>query len=410
MNFTEFKSAVFSVIQENDPHRESKELQLRNWCYSFFQLLIDYGPPPLPFVLDVLSEEDCWETTDSIHGIDLNGRKVAKKFIQPQSWTGKTSTLNTFERLQIASWCCLVEDITLLFDHFKQQYEIKDYDAAGLKKLIKELKKSCWLDPLTTYWLHIVGGRASELPLKGKHLYEYGLYLELNGRPNGGHFIGYVEGVEFFWNKIKLLPEHELNVHQKRDIFMKATVRAASGECANNPKIFEFCFSQLRPVYYPDFLRRVYTVEKERRIEMFLLLRYTCRFDHFQKMFDSLGPNFFNQVNYYNWLKDLLEIQYLENYANEVVNLFTHIWRKEGFDKHRAFVLRNEMEDSGQQGDLLSLLVKRNYMEPVWAILDAATPDQLKEFMGSKNAEYIYNVLQNRRDHGSLIRIFVPSW
>lgn len=407
MNFSEFKSAVFSIIQENDPYRESKELQLRNWCYSFFELLTNPGPPPLPFVLDVLSEEDCWENTDSIHRIELNRRKVAKKMIQVQSWTGKANTLPISERFRIASWCCLGADVVALFDHYKRQHGIKNYGAVGLKWFAKKLNREIWSDPLTTWWLHILGGCYEELPLEDMHLYEYGLYLQLKGRPNTGHYTGYVEGVEFLWNKIESLPEHELNAHQKREIFMKTAVRAASGECANNPEIFEFCFSQISPDHYPEFIGRTYA--EKGRMCIFRLLRYMRRFDYLQKLFDCLGPNLITEDNYRHWLKDLIQIQHSEIYANEAENLFIHIWKKEGFGEHRAFVLRNEMEDSGQQGVLLKLLITRNYMKAVWTIQGEASGNQFEQFLNSKHTEYIYDVLLNRSDQRSIVNFFVPD-
>ncbi|NEV49279.1 hypothetical protein EUZ93_02030 [Wolbachia pipientis] len=70
---------------------------------------------------------------------------------------------------------------------------------------------------------------------------------------------------------------------------------------------------------------------------------------------------------------------------------------KKGFDSHRALLLNKEMRSSSVfQGRLLVPLIDRGCMAPVWAILDKANSDQIKEFMDSRQAEYIRSVLEKR--------------
>lgn len=80
-----------------------------------------------------------------------------------------------------------------------------------------------------------------------------------------------------------------------------------------------------------------------------------------------------------------------------------HMWIKEGFDSHRALVIREELEDKSALfcTNLLTPLVEKGYMEPIWAILDKANPDQIKEFMDSRQAGCIRSVLE-KRDTDSL--------
>jgi hypothetical protein len=88
MDLDDLTKVAFSIIKDNDPYKESKQLQLKNWCGAFLEIFDGWGKTKLPFFLDVLSNEECWEKTDTIHGIKLNRRIVAKKMIEPQSWKG----------------------------------------------------------------------------------------------------------------------------------------------------------------------------------------------------------------------------------------------------------------------------------------------------------------------------------
>ena len=80
-----------------------------------------------------------------------------------------------------------------------------------------------------------------------------------------------------------------------------------------------------------------------------------------------------------------------------------HMWMKEGFDSHRALVIREELEDKSPLfcTVLLTPLVEKGCMGPVWALLNKANSDQVKEFMCSKQAGYIRSILE-KRDADSL--------
>lgn len=38
MDYDELRTAVFSTVKDDDPYKESKQLQLENWCGAFFFL------------------------------------------------------------------------------------------------------------------------------------------------------------------------------------------------------------------------------------------------------------------------------------------------------------------------------------------------------------------------------------
>ncbi|MFP3031491.1 MAG: hypothetical protein ACEY3M_10265, partial [Wolbachia sp.] len=152
MDCDELRKAVFSIVKDDDPYKESKQLQLENWCGAFLPLFGTWGETKLPFFLDVLSNEECWEKTDTIHCIKLNRRVVAKKMIESKSSKGISNPLDDFDRYQVACWCCLEEDIISLFEHFKQEDKIKDGDSDAIKKLVKSVSGNWCTDAMMQFW------------------------------------------------------------------------------------------------------------------------------------------------------------------------------------------------------------------------------------------------------------------
>ncbi|WP_353288910.1 hypothetical protein [Wolbachia endosymbiont (group A) of Pogonocherus hispidulus] len=396
MDYDELKEAVFSIIKDDDPYKVSKQLQVKNWYSAFSGLFGACGRTKLPFFLGVLSDEECWEKTDTIHGIKLNRRVVAKKMVKPQNWRGESNPLDDFYRYQVACWCCLEEEVVALFERFKQERKVKDGDTAALKKLVRLMSGSFGTDHIMEYWSHVVSGYASELKLEGRHLYVYGLNL---ARPMYGLR---VEAVEFFWDRIKSLPEGELSAQQKDEIFVKTAVYASASRCRGHPEVFEFCFSQIDPDKYPELLKRDFA--QNGHYGSLSVLRDAFCFDQFQRLFDCLNPRDISEDFYCALLGSVKVEDYLGHYVDAGVRLFMHMWMKERFDSHRALMLKEEMEVNPYfvSQRLLNSLVRKNCMEPVWAILDKASPDQIKEFMGSRQADYIRSVLKERGDENSL--------
>lgn len=393
MDCDELRKAVFSIIKDNDPYKESRQLQLKNWCGAFLPLFDSWGETKLPFFLDVLSNEECWEKADTIHGIKLNRRVVAKKMIEPQSWKGASNPLEDFYLYQIACWCCLEEDIISLFEHFKQKHQVKDGDPDALKKLAKRISGSWCTDAMMQFWSHFISGYISELDLKGQHPYVFGLHcaaISSNRR--------HVEAVEFFWDKIKSLPESELSAQEKDEVFMRIAVHAAGD--SGYPDVFEFCFSQINPDRYSEILKR--DLEKNGHYGSLNRMIDMLSFDKFQKLFDYLELGNISENRYHTCLYSIEIQNYSGHYVDAAKKLFMHIWTKEGFDSHRALVINEEVMDSSfSHTNLLVRWVKKVTMEPVWVVLDKLDSNQIKEFMTYKQADYMRSILE-QEDHVSL--------
>lgn len=119
-------------------------------------------------------------------------------------------------------------------------------------------------------------------------------------------------------------------------------------------------------------------------------------FDKYQKLFDCLKPSDISE-DYYNARLDSIEIQgYSGHYVDAAKKLFMHIWTKEGFDSHRAFVIDEEVMVSSSyiHKKLLVRWVEKGCMEPVWAVLDKLDSNQIKEYMTYKQAGYIRSILE----------------
>ncbi|WP_353286048.1 hypothetical protein [Wolbachia endosymbiont (group A) of Philanthus triangulum] len=379
---SDIPKVLFSCIKEDDPYRASKLFQIERWCYANWDLHKRGGKKRHNFLSQVLSNEDCWKKVDNLHKVKLDRQVIGKKLIMPGSPFSNSS-------YEIACRCCLEEDIIALFEERK-----KRLSAQGKSSLLEygHLVKSLTSDLLTGFWSHFVSGYISKLNLDGRHPYEYGLKCAID--------LKQAEAVEFFWNKIKSLPEDEMGSQKKDEIFMKTAVYAAGSRCNSYPEIFEFCFSQISPDKYPELLKR--DLAENGYYGSLNTLQGALRFDKFQELFDCLKPNDVPEDDYNIWL-DMEIKKHSEPYVIESVKLFMHMWMKEGFDSHRALVIREELEDKSPLfcTVLLTPLVEKGCMEPVWALLNKANSDQIKEFMCSKQAGYIRSILE-KRDADSL--------
>ncbi|WP_214303320.1 hypothetical protein [Wolbachia endosymbiont of Erebia cassioides] len=375
---SDIPKVLFSSIKEDDPYRASKLFQIERWCYANWDLHKRGGKKRHNFLSQVLSNEDCWKKVDNLHKVKLDRQVIGKKLIMPGSPFSNPS-------YEIACRCCLEEDIIALFEERK-----KRLSAQGKSSLLEygHLVKSLTSDLLTGFWSHFVSGYISKLNLDGRHPYEYGLKCAID--------LKQAEAVEFFWNKIKSLPEDEMGSQKKDEIFMKTAVYAAGSRCNSYPEIFEFCFSQITPDKYPELLKR--DLAENGYYGSLNTLQGALRFDQFQRLFDCLKPSDVSGDYYCVWLKYIRKIEsYSKSCVDEGIRLFMHMWTKEGFDSHRALLLNEEMRSSPVfQGRLLVPLINRGCVEPVWAVLSKANSDQIKEFMDSRQAEHIRSVLEKR--------------
>ncbi|WP_353286403.1 hypothetical protein [Wolbachia endosymbiont (group A) of Crataerina pallida] len=385
---SDIPKVLFSSIKEDDPYRASKLFQIERWCYANWLLHQRSGKKGRNFLAQVLSSEDCWKKVDNLHGVKLDRQVVGKKLIAPDSG-------NLFDKYAIACRYCLEEDIIALFEERK-----KSLSAQGKSSLLEyeHLVRCCGSGLLAQFWSHFISGYISELNLDGCHPYEYGLKCAMSFKQE--------QAVEFFWNKIKSLPESEMSAEKKDEIFMKTAVYSAGSRCNSYPEIFEFCFSQITPDKYLELLKR--DLAENGYYGSLNTLQGALRFDQFQALFDCLKPSDVSGDYYCVWLKYIRKIEsYSKSCVDEGIRLFMHMWTKEGFDSHRALLLNEEMRSSPVfQGRLLVPLINRGCVEPVWAVLNKANSDQIKEFMDSRQAEYIRSVLE-KRDTDSLNKFLV---
>ncbi|WP_341817119.1 hypothetical protein [Wolbachia endosymbiont (group A) of Agelastica alni] len=389
MDLDDLTKAAFSIIKDDDPYKESKQLQIRNWGRGYLETI---NTGNLSFFLDILSDEECWEKTDTIHGIKLNRRVVAKKMIESKSSKGISNPLDDFDRYQVACWCCLEEDIIALFEHFKQEDKIKDGDSDALKKLVKSVSGSWCTDAMMQFWSHFISGYISELDLKDQHPYVFGLHrAAISSRRRR------VEAVEFFWDKVRSLPESELSAQEKDEVFMRIAVHAAHDN--GYPDVFEFCLSQIGPDKYPGLLKR--DLEKNGYYGSLGRMLEMSNFDQFQRLFDCLKPSDVVVGRYYcTWLRNIKIGSCSGQYLNAGVKVVMHMLMKDAFDSHRTSALNGEMmNNSTFQGSLLVPLVEKGCIESVWAMLDKANSSQIKEFMSSRKANYILSLLEQRDDN-----------
>ncbi|MFP3015793.1 MAG: hypothetical protein ACEY3B_05875 [Wolbachia sp.] len=376
---------LLSCIDENDPHRESKTFQVERWCYANWDLCQKSGKKEHEFLAKVLSSEDCWEKENGLHGVKLNRAKVGKKLIEEDSPFANA-------RYKIACWYCLEDDIRELFKNrekrlLDQEKEEKREDLTEYHHLVKCLAS----DPLTEFWSHDVGGYISSLNWGNcRHKYEYGLTCAMAA--------GQAGAVEFFWGKINSLPKNELSA-QEKDRILKGAICTTIDRYSSYPEIFEFFFKQ-----DANKCLQLYKETPGRCFRALITLKRGFSFDTLKELFDCLRESDILPHHYYTLLRSIEIGSYSKYYAEEGIKLFIHMWTKEGFDSHRTFTLKKELVYSSSKGSILKPLVDSDYMEPVWKVLGKASSDQIKEFMGSRQADYIRSVLKERGNNESLVK------
>ncbi|WP_353285270.1 hypothetical protein [Wolbachia endosymbiont (group A) of Beris morrisii] len=379
MDRRDISEVLFSSIKEDDPYRASKLLQIERWCYAHWMIHEGYGEIRNNFLARVLSSKDCWEEVNNLHGVKLNRQVVGRKLIAPSS----DSNPNPFGtvRYQIACECCLEDEIRAIFEERKEKLSAK---GGGSLLEYRRLVKCYGEGPLAQFWSHFISGYLDKLDLRDRHPYEYGLDCAVDWQR--------VEAVEFFWNKIKSLPEDEISAQKKDEILMKNAAYTARPSFRIYPDIFEFFLSQVSPNRYPELLRR--DLEKNDHYGSLNKMKDMPNFGKFQELFDCLKSSEISEDDYSLWLKFMIK-DCPEHYLGAGVEVFMHMWKKEGFDNHRTFTLDEEMmEDSSFQGKFSVHLVEKGFMEPVWAMLDKASSRQIKEFMSSEKANDIRSILE----------------
>ncbi|WP_353271360.1 hypothetical protein [Wolbachia endosymbiont (group A) of Alloplasta piceator] len=378
MDRRDISEVLFSSIKEDDPYRASKLLQIERWCYTHSKIIERSGQKGHSLIAQVLSDKESWEEVGGLHGVKLNRREVGKRLtILPDS----DNAFGRASRYKIACECCLEDEIRAIFEERKEELS-----AQGNDSLLEyhHLVRCCGEGPIAQFWSHLISGYLDKLDLKGRHPYEYGLDCAVDWKR--------VEAVEFFWNKIKSLPEDEISVQKKDEILMKNAACTAGPSFRIYPDIFEFFLSQVSPNRYPELLRR--DLEKNRHYGSLNKMKDMPNFGKFQELFDCLESSEISEDDYSLWLKFMIK-DCPEHYLGAGVEVFMHMWKKEGFDNHRTFTLDEEMmEDSSFQGKFSVHLVEKGFTEPVWAMLDKASSRQIKEFMSSEKANDIRSILE----------------
>ncbi|QDH18678.1 hypothetical protein wCauA_03490 [Wolbachia endosymbiont of Carposina sasakii] len=387
MDRGDIPEVLFSSIKEDDPYKASKLLQIERWCYAHWGLITKIGKKWYNFLAQVLSDKQSWKEVSGLHGVKLNRQMVGKKLIAPPD---SDNPFIREKRYQIACECCLEDEIRAIFEERKEELS-----AQGNDSLLEysHLVRCCGEGPLAQFWSHFISGYLDKLDLRGRHPYEYGLYCAIDRRK--------VEAVEFFWNKIKSLPAGELSAQKKDEILMKNAAYTAGPNFRVYPDIFEFFLNQINPDRYRELLKR--DLEKNGYYGSLNVMIDILNFGKFQELFDCLEPSDVKEDDYRLWVKSMTR-DCPECYLDEGVNVFTHMWKKRGFDDHCVLILEKEMmNDSFFQGRFLVPLIEKGYMEPVWAMLDKANSRQIKEFMDSKK-DHIRSILLGKEDSNSLNR------
>lgn len=387
MDREDIPEVLFSSIKEDDPYRASKLLQIERWCCTHSKIIERSGQKGRNLLAQVLSDKESWEEVGGLHGVKLNRRKVGRKFAVPDS----DNSFSRASRYKISCECCLEGEIRAIFEERKEELS-----AQGNESLLEyhHLVRCCGEGPIAQFWSHFISGYLDKLDLRGRHPYEYGLDCAVGWRR--------VEAVEFFWSKIKSLPENEMSAQKKDEILMKNAVYSAGPNFRIYPDIFEFFFDQINTDRYLELLKR--DLEKNGHYGSLNRIKDVLSFDKFQELFDCLKPSDISEDCYHTRLCSIEIQNYSGHYVDAAENLFIHMWMKEEFGRHRAFVIKEEVEEVIDPStffdrNLLVHWAKKGCMKAVWAVLNELSSDQRV-----KQVNYIHSILAMQGDSASLDR------
>lgn len=194
MRYEDIEEGLLSGINEHDPYKVSKQLQIKQWTHLYGKELLGCSlPRKVNFVAQVISDQDCWDVVDSLEKVKLNRYEVGRKLLAATTPEGEGNPFNNMQKYKVACWCCFEDKIRELFE-------------AKRANVDPEVSTEMLLDstyaghgPLVTYWTHYITGYMDKfkekLKLEGDNNDLHGFESAVRGK--------HMEALEFFWNRLQ---------------------------------------------------------------------------------------------------------------------------------------------------------------------------------------------------------------
>lgn len=370
MKYEDVINVFLSSVKEDDPYKSSKKLQIERWGRLWWGILHMGSRKHLEFVVQVLSDETCWDITSDLYGIKLNVQKIGAKLVSSETiYAGQKNPLHHRERYRVACWCCLEEDIKSLFDQDKQNRRGIDSE----KKLIG-LVKIHNNGPLMIFWTHYINSCLDKINHKNKNAYVFGFECAMAEK--------HTEALEFFWGKIK--SDIAIPLKQKEELLIStALYYSLNGQASAD--MIEFCLRHLEPNQYSELLKKDF--HKNDSYLTLSQLRLEHCIESAKKLFGCLNPEDISPDKYtvmmFGAIKSTISLpdDYFVSASNDLI---VFMLNRPGFEEHRQYFINDLCDDRCSPcRQLMIELIDMNRSGAVWDILNSASLDQIKLIMKS---------------------------
>lgn len=373
MDYNKIEQGLISSISEDDAHKVSKQLQVKQWAKLYGNSLLRFSlSRTLNFVKQIISDEDCWDEVDSLEGVKLNRYEVGRKLLATTTPSGADNPFNNMQKYKVACWCCFEDKIRGLF---------LDKRASIDEDLTTEmLLDSTYAGhgPLVTYWTHYITGYMDKFKAK----------LQLTGDNNDLHGFEsavrgkHAEALEYFWDKLQPV----LSKEEKDDLLIYTAIYYDVFVGRANSDMVTFAMDHLDESKYHELLSKDF--EKNKHYSTLSTLRQSYLFDRAEQLFKCLSSADIIHDDYYiamyATLDSIVSVPNDQNFINIGYKMLDTMWHMDGFEEHKQFFVQ-KLSYGASAGSEIAQLVKAG-----------RTSDILSEILSSLNIEQV-QILQKSK-------------
>jgi|GEM_PF-4726827 len=369
MKYEDVKKGFLSSVKDDDPYKSSKKLQIERWGRLWWGIVHIGGKRQLDFVIQVLSDEACWDITNDLYGLKLNVKKLGAKLVSAETtYAGQKNPIHRYERYSIACWCCFEEDIKSLFDK-----DMQNRGGASSEEDLIELIKIHNNGPLMIFWSHYINGYVNLINTEGKNAYIFGFECAMAEK--------HPEALEFFWEKIQ--SDTTISLEKKEELLIGAALYYSLNGAASADMI-EFCLRHLEPSRYSELLKKDLQKSNSGFYSTLNQLISEHCIENVQILLNVLNPKDLSSQMYTILMFGLMRytISLPDDYFVAASNDLTiFMLNRPGFEAHKQYFFNDLCKEFSSCRQVMAELVDMNRSEAVWKILDLASPDQIKLIM-----------------------------
>lgn len=376
MDSNKIEQGLLSSVSEDDPHKVSKQLQIKQWAYLYGNKLLRSSPPDeLDFIVQVIGDEDCWNEVNSLEGVKLNRYEVGRKLLAVTTPSGEDNPFDNMQKYKVACWCCFEDKIRELFAEKRIRID-EDFTTEMLLD-----STYAGHGPLVTYWTHYITGYMdkfkAKLKLTGDNNDLHGFESAVRGK--------HVEALGYFWDKLSPV----LSIEGKDNLLIyTATYDEVFAGSANSDMV-TFAMDHLDESKYHELLEKDF--QKNQHFSSLYNLIRNHLFNHAEKLFGYLKSEDINHDDYgtsmYAALSSILSVPHDQNFINAGYKMLSTMWHIKGFEEHKQLFI-NRLSYSAAGSEIAQLAKVDRISDILSEIVSSLSIEQVKHFQTSKSWAY----------------------